>query len=139
MPASLILQAEGVSWILFEEDLPSNLPDGIDRRGLFQLGRTYLQLRFKEGDGYVAVKRTSFQVTLVDTVIAHSAQGSTYGAVVVDMIKPPRMDARTHWLACYVMLSRASSIHGLLVLRPATRKELTTKHPQHLIDEIDRL
>ena len=49
------------------------------------------------------------------------------------------MDLTKHWLACYVMLSRARSLDGLLILRPATRKELDSRPPQYLIDEIDRL
>ena len=49
------------------------------------------------------------------------------------------MDRDTYWLACYVMLSRATSIEGLLVLRPAQKEDLNRKPPQYLLDEIDRL
>ena len=55
------------------------------------------------------------------------------------MKRPPNMDTAMHWLACYVMLSRARSIEGLLLLRPATRVELSAKPPQYLLDELDRL
>jgi len=37
MPISLLLQVEDVPWILPETELPSDLPPGVDRRGLFQL------------------------------------------------------------------------------------------------------
>ena len=50
MPVSLLLQAEDVSWILAEEDLPANLPRGIDRPGIFQLRRTSSILRIKLED-----------------------------------------------------------------------------------------
>ena len=37
------------------------------------------------------------------------------------------------------MISRARSLGGFLVLRPATRNELSTRPPQYLVDELDRL
>ena len=52
---------------------------------------------------------------------------------------PPLMSPETYWLACYVMLSRATSLEGLLILRPAERASLSRRPPQYLIDEIDRL
>ena len=55
------------------------------------------------------------------------------------MRHPPNMNGAKHWLACYVMLSRAKSIEGLLVLRPATRSELSSQPPQNLLDELERL
>ena len=78
-------------------------------------------------------------MTPADTVTVYAAQGSTYDAVIVDMQRPPRLNLAKHWLACYVMISRATSLGGFLVLRPATRKELSSKPPQYLIDELDRL
>eukprot|EP00973_Karenia_brevis_P095646 12428332-Karenia_brevis.AAC.1 len=33
MPVSLILQAEGVAWTLPAEELPEDIPVGVDRRG----------------------------------------------------------------------------------------------------------
>ena len=68
-----------------------------------------------------------------------AAQGSTFDAVVVDMKVPPGMDPFTHWLACYVMLSRARSVEGLLVLRGADRIQLSQKPPAYILKEIDRL
>ena len=63
----------------------------------------------------------------------------TFDAVIADMQRPPRMDLDTHWLACYVMLSRSTSLEGSLVLRPALHKELSRLPPRYLLDEIDRL
>ena len=62
-----------------------------------------------------------------------------FKAVVVDMERPPRMDLDTHWLACHVMLSRAASIEGLLILRATMRKELSRRFPAYLVAVIDRL
>ena len=69
----------------------------------------------------------------------YAAQGSTFEAVIADMQRPPNFDSAKHWLACYVMLSRAKSLEGFLVLRPATRQELSAKPPQYLLDELARL
>ena len=37
------------------------------------------------------------------------------------------------------MLSRARTLEGLLILRPATFEELNRGAPQYLLDEVDRL
>ena len=58
-----------------------------------------------------------------DTVIVYIAQGSSERAVIADMQRPPNLDNAKHWLACYVMLSRATALEAFLVLRPATRAE----------------
>ena len=78
-------------------------------------------------------------LTPADTVTVYAAQGGTYRAVVADMQRPPSLGIANHWLACYVMISRAQSIDGFLVLRPATRKDLSSRPPQYLLDELDRL
>ena len=69
----------------------------------------------------------------------YATQGSTFDAVIADMERPPNLDLAKHWLACYVMLSRARSLDGLLILRPATRKELSSRPPKYMLDELDRL
>eukprot|EP00973_Karenia_brevis_P042554 5892242-Karenia_brevis.AAC.1 len=74
-----------------------------------------------------------------DTITVYAAQGSTYDAVVADMQRPPNLELAKYWLACYVVLSRARSLEGFLVLRPATRTELSARPPQYLLDELDRL
>lgn len=87
----------------------------------------------------MTVRRTGFLVTPADTLTVYAAQGSTFDAVIADMQRPPNYELTKHWPACYVMLSRATSADGFLILRPATRKELSARPPQYLIDEIDRL
>ena len=83
-----------------------------------------------------SIKRTGFMVMPADTRIVYAAQGATFKAVVADMERPPRMDIETYWLACYVMLSRATTIEGLLILRAAMRTELSRPPPQFLVKEI---
>jgi len=139
MPTSLLLQAENVVWTLSADELPGDLPKTIDRRGLFQLRPSYDYLRVAIDSNYISVRRTSFLVSPADTVTVYAAQGGTYDAVVADMQRPPNLDLARHWLACYVMISRARSLQGFLVLRPATRKELSSKPPQYLLDELQRL
>ena len=67
----------------------------------------------------------------------YAAQSGTFAAVVADMKRPPGMDSATHWLACYVMLSRSRCIDGLNILRAADRKELFSRPPKELLDEIE--
>ena len=96
-------------------------------------------LRVLVDDAYITVRRTTFLATPADTITVYAAQGGTFDAVAADMQRPPNLDLARHWLACYVMLSRARSIAGFLVLRPAKRTELESRPPQYLLDEIDRL
>ena len=132
MPISLLLQAEKASWTLAATDLPADLPQDIDRRGLFQLRPSHDYLRVAVEDEYMSVRRTSMLVTPADTITVYAAQGATFDLVVADMQKPPNLGPALHWLACYVMLSRARSLEGFFVLRPATRKELSARPPKFL-------
>ena len=139
MPVSLLLRAEGAAWTLAAGDLPKNLPAGLDRRGLFQLRPSYDYISHKVENDYVTFRRTGFFATPADTITVYAAQGSTFDAVIADMARPPNLDPTKHWLACYVMLSRATSMDGFLVLRPATQEDLSARPPQYLLDELDRL
>ena len=139
MPASLVLQAEGAMWTLPESELPVSLPKDTDRRGLFQLRPSCDYLRVPvSGDKYISIRRTAFLVSPADTITVYAAQGGTYTCVIADMQRPPSYTPEQHWLACYVMLSRAKSLDGFLVLRPASRTELQARPPQYLLDELDR-
>ena len=126
MPVSLVLQVEGAEWRLPSSDLPVGLPSNIDRKGIFQLRPTYDYLNVKLGEEYMKVRRTTFFAHPADTITVYAAQGGTFDAVIADMSRPPNFDNGKHWLACYVMLSRAKSLEGFLVLRPATLKDLLT-------------
>ena len=136
---SLLLRAKGAKWSLPIDHLPP-LPAHVSRQGLFQLKpETHYIKREVASKEFTDFKRTGFHVTPGDTRIVYGAQGETFDAVVADMARPPRMALDTHWLACYVMISRARSIDGLLVLRPALLEELSRPPPKYLVDEIDRL
>ena len=139
MPTSLLLQAENASWTLPATELPAGLPSDIDRRGLFQLRPCCDYFRICVDNEYISVRRTSIRALPADTITVYAAQGGTYDAVVADMQRPPHLELSKHWLACYVMLSRARSLDGFLILRPATRKELSARPPQYLLDELHRL
>ena len=49
------------------------------------------------------------------------------------------MSPELHWLSNYVMLSRASSLEALLILRMCRREDLENAPPKFLLDEINRL
>ena len=140
MPVSLLLRVPDVAWALPSSMLPV-LPPGVTcPRGLFQLRPRSEHLRHSpEKDRWIDVRRTQFPVLPADSRVVYAAQGETFDTVIADMRRPPNMDRETHWLACYVMLSRTRSIDGLLILRPAERTDLSRKPPQKLIDEIKRL
>ena len=139
MPVSLLLRALDVPWALTSTSLPS-LPPEMSRQGLFQLRPSSVNLRVKlEKDLCLDILRTQFAVHPADTKIVYGAQGETYDSVIVDMERPPRDTSERFWLACYVMLSRARSLEGLLVLRAARKEDLDRKPPKYLLDEIDRL
>ena len=139
MPVTLLLRDPDASWMLADTSVPS-LPDHVSRRGLFQLRPSTVYIRRHiSKDQTMYVRRTQFPVMPADVRIVYAAQGSTYPAVVADMQRPPRMSLETHWLACYVMLSRATSLEGFLAMRLAAREELGHRPPMYLVDEITRL
>ena len=139
MPATLTLREADAPWALPGVSCPKVSP-GVSNRGLFHLSPSTAYIRrIVEKDHYISVRRTQFAVMPADTRIVYAVQGATFQAVIAEMVRPPHMDWSTHWLACYVMLSRATSLEGLLVLRQAGRQELGHRPPAYLVDEIDRL
>ena len=48
----------------------------------------------------MTIRRTQFAVLPADTKVVYSAQGESYDAVIVDMLRPPCMKKDTYWLAC---------------------------------------
>jgi hypothetical protein len=146
MPNALLLRAVGVPWQLPVGELP-NLPDHItDRRGLFILNPSQKNLRppavrcLSPSKGVsITVTRVQFPVEPADVCIVYGAQGQSWDAVIADMERAPRWSLDDHWLSCYVMISRARTLEGLLLLRLATREELNRGAPAYLLAEIDRL
>ena len=139
MPVALVLRAIGAAWELPREATPE-LPPDVDRRGLFTMRPTSEYFKCASAKNrYINVRRTQYTVLPADTRIVYAAQGETFEAVIADMQRPPRMPLDTFWLACYVMLSRATSLEGVLILRPAARGDLSRPPPRFLVEEIDRL
>ncbi|MAF76427.1 MAG: hypothetical protein CMF17_11365 [Idiomarinaceae bacterium] len=139
MPARLLLRVVDAEWVLPATHLPS-LSKDYDRRGLFLLAPHTDYFSHLLGDGVaINIRRTHFPITPADARIVHSAQGEGFEANVVDMAKPPCMTDEEHWLANYVMISRARSLDGLLILRLPQRAHMTRGAPKYLADEVDRL
>ena len=85
------------------------------------------------------MRRTHYPLIPADTRIVYGSQGEGFPCSIVDMELPPLMGGAVHWLANYVMLSRASDLDGLLILRLATREQLTRGAPEYLKAEMQRL
>ena len=139
LPTHLLLRAVDASWTLPDDHLPS-LPDDVDRKGLFLLPRVtdYWTYSVPQGEG-INVRRTHFKVVPADTRIVYAAQGEGFEACALDLERPPRMSPEVHWLSTYVMLSRATTLEGILLLRLCDRADLERRPPQYLLDELDRL
>ena len=72
-----------------------------------------------------------FKLTSSNARISYGAQGEEWHATLADLQKTPCMSDVSHWLAVYVMLSRATDISGLLISRFCTRKDLQAGAPTH--------
>lgn len=139
MPAGLLLRALDVDWTLPSYLLPT-LPRRFDRRGLFVLSPSTGYFSITASDKkMLQIRRTGFTVVSASARIVYSAQGEQYDATLPDLAVPPGMQPGVHWLACYVMLSRATSLDGLLILRLATREQLSAGPPAYLREAVDRL
>ncbi|KAI1782872.1 hypothetical protein LXA43DRAFT_851758, partial [Ganoderma leucocontextum] len=64
---------------------------------------------------------------------AHKAQGQTFNRVIVDL------ESCTGTEAPYVMLSRAISLEGILILRPFNKKKIRCRQSEDLRKECRRL
>lgn len=139
MPSQLLLRAVGAQWRLPATQLPP-LPDDYDRDGLFLLAPHTAYLEYSLGEGVLLdIRRTHFQVLPADARVVHSAQGGRIETSVIDVAKPPSMSEEEHWLANYVMLTRARSLEGLLILRLPNRESLKRGAPKHLVAGVNRL
>ncbi|KAI0708648.1 hypothetical protein C8Q76DRAFT_601343, partial [Earliella scabrosa] len=64
---------------------------------------------------------------------AHKSQGQTFSRVIVDLescsgTEPP-----------YVMLSRATSLHGVIILRPFAKSKICCRQSGDIRKEVRRL
>ena len=69
----------------------------------------------------------------------HISQGGEWDAIIADCSRPPKMDLLSQWLANSVMLSRATTLEGLLLLRLPPRSFFSLGAPAHIVEELERL
>ena len=151
LPRGLLLRAQGAKWVLPEEKLPP-LREGVDRRGLFMLNYTTDTFDFQESTSQEVmpgvfkqvkqthrVRRTQFMAVPATVRTVHISQGEEWDALVGDCSLPPKMDLAEQWLANYVILSRAKTLEGLLLLRLPPRSFFSIGAPAHIVDELERL
>lgn len=79
------------------------------------------------------IHRTQIPLAPAFAITAHKAQGQTLPYVVIDL------ESSRSCEAAYVMVSRAKSLKGLIVLRPFARKRISSHMNQQLRQELDRL
>ena len=137
LPARVLLRAVGASWMFPDSQLPPLSPD-MDRQGLFLLGpRTDYYFSYDLGAGEsLSIKRTHFSVLQADTRVVSSAHGEGFEASIADMAKPPGISDDVHWVANYVMMTRATGLGGLLFLRLPTREQLTRGAPRYPVNDM---
>ena len=140
MPEYVLCRAHAATWILPPDMLPSDLPADLDLRGVF-IVRPALSSKWKcELQGYkYSVQRSQLPLTSASSRIVYGAQGESFKATIADLQCPPKMDPHIFWLALYVMLTRAKSLEGLLLLRLPDRAALSAGPPASVTDEITRL
>ena len=134
MPTALLLRAEDAKWTLPPEQLPP-LPESMSRRGLFLLRPHTAYFTYEK----LHIKRVQFPVFDASVRIVYGAQGEYFKAVVADLKRPHDMSEDLFWLACYVMISRAQSLDGLLFTRLCARTALEKGAPKYFLDEVNRL
>jgi len=139
MPAGIALRVTSADWTLPSHMLPA-LPKAFDRRGLFFItpSTEYFNV-LTEAKKTLHVRRTQLAIVPATSRIVWNAQGESWHAVIADPECPPNMGEAILWLACYVMLSRAHSLEGLLLLRLPPRRLIGSGAPAFLVKELDRL
>jgi hypothetical protein len=86
------------------------------------------------------VLRTQLPLTHANVRTAQSSQGLTFRhGVIVDGGKQPRMTDDIYWLNFYVMLSRATSLSRLLIMRPPGRSFFARGPPPALLRALREL
>ena len=140
IPQALVLRTIGASWTLPRQcRLGLSAADDVPGTFILKPAIETFQYKDKLNQQPLRVTRTMFPVIPASTCIVYGAQGESWRAVLADLSCPPRMTPEVHWLANYVMLSRARDLSGLLLIRNAERRQLERGPPAHLVAEIDRL
>ena len=81
----------------------------------------------------LTIRRTQVPIQPAYAFTCHRAQGQTFSRVVIDLQSCSTVDA------AYVMLSRATSLDGVRVLRPFDQSKITNPVPRELRSELLRL
>ena len=87
------------------------------------------------GYGY-KVTRTQYALTSALCRIVYGAQGESFKTVVADLGVPPGQDLHKFWLALYVMITRATSLEGILFIRLPPREALESGPPEEVRVEL---
>ncbi len=157
LPLQLFVRVPDVEWEM-PPHVAKELPQDICRKGLLLLEPKIdylstshdIEEEVRPGVKQRAKVEINFrrsQCALIPASVRtlYAAQGESWHAVVVDLAKPPVMSRKggetskkLFWLACYVMISRAKTLGGLLILRLPAAQELNAGPPDYIIEEIDR-
>ena len=81
----------------------------------------------------LTLDRTQVPIQPAYAFTCHRAQGQTFSHVIVDLKSCPNTES------AYVMLSRATSIDGVRILRPFALDKITTPSSKDLLRELARL
>lgn len=79
------------------------------------------------------IRRTQVPLAPAFAITAHKSQGQTLSRVVIDL------ESSRSCESAYVMVSRVTSLQGLIVLRPFDSKRISSRMNQHLREEFKRL
>ena len=81
----------------------------------------------------ITIKRTQLPLEPAFALTAHKAQGQTFDRVVVDL------ESCSGTESPYVMLSRATSLQSVIILRPFSKKKIRCRSSQDVRNEFQRL
>ena len=85
-------------------------------------------------------KRHAIPFSSARVITDYKSQGRNFDTTIVDLTKPPTgCKHSTYGLSLYVILSRATTLAGIHILRRAPDNHLTGTLPKQLINEWDRL
>ena len=79
------------------------------------------------------IKRTQLPIQPAYAMTVHRAQGQTFPRVILDLKNCKGCESP------YVMLSRATSLQGVIILRPFSIKRITCRRSEDMRNEIKRL
>ena len=153
LPISIFARVEDADFE-FSASESDKLLANVDRRGLLQLQPSSKYLRatvkvnqevrpgvLQEAAVEVQFRRLQYALIPASVHTLYAAQGDAWYAVLVDLAKPPvisRKDKehanKLFWLAIYVLISRARSLNGLLILRLPVLEDFNCGPPVYIIE-----